>query len=138
MSRPTRRTTARRRGLAAIGAVGAFALLAACSSGPTETTAPEETVAVDPFAPEVTDVKLAGIKAPGLIPLHIAATETSAEYGLTIEPVWIDNSGIAITPVISQVMGSTLRPIGSLPSPTPPGAEQVIGEPSPPVIVEAP
>ena len=101
MSLPTRRTTALRRGLAAIGAVGAFALLAACSSGPTETTAPEETVAVDPFAPEVTDVKLAGIKAPGLIPLHIAATETSAEYGLTIEPVWIDNSGIAITSVIS-------------------------------------
>jgi NitT/TauT family transport system substrate-binding protein len=80
--------------------------LAACAPGgggtaSTEGAATEELTAGDPSSPEVTDVSLAGIKGPGTIPLQLAADQFGSEYGLTIEPFYVDNSGVAVTSVIS-------------------------------------
>ncbi|GAA2243789.1 ABC transporter substrate-binding protein [Herbiconiux moechotypicola] len=91
-------------------AIGLAASLAACSGG---SASPDSTtgsgsgsgdtgfVAGDPSAPEITEVALTGIKGPGTIPLQYAADETGPEFGLTIEPFFVDNSGVAVTSVIS-------------------------------------
>lgn len=78
---------------------GAFALTACASGSGGGTATPEATG--DPSAPEVTDVTLTGIKGPGTIPLQLAADAYGSEYGLTITPSFVDNSGIAVTSVIS-------------------------------------
>lgn len=78
---------------------GAFALTACSSGSGGGTSTPEATG--DPTAPEVTDITLTGIKGPGTIPLQLAADEYGSEYGLTITPSFVDNSGIAVTSVIS-------------------------------------
>ncbi|MDR5698708.1 ABC transporter substrate-binding protein [Agromyces aerolatus] len=96
-----RRTRAGRL-LAGTAALGIAALLAGCSGGGgSDSAAPIEAADVDPHAPEVTEVALAGIKGPGTIPLQVAADEYGSEYGLTIEPYFVDNSGVAVTAVIS-------------------------------------
>ncbi|MCS5722262.1 ABC transporter substrate-binding protein [Herbiconiux sp. CPCC 203407] len=94
------------RALAGVAALGLAASLAACSSGGSSGgdsggSVADEVAPGDPFAPETTDVSLTGIKGPGTIPLQTAADEFGAEYGLTIEPYFVDNSGVAVTSVIS-------------------------------------
>lgn len=97
--------TAQHRGsirrLAAGGvALGLVAILAACSAGgDSDTGAPSELGGGDPSAPEVTEVSIAGIKGPGTIPLQVAADESVTD--LEITPFFVDNSGIAVTSVIS-------------------------------------
>jgi len=108
-------TSALRRGrtrgiIAATAAVGVAALLTACSGGaapaPTNEPTQDGTAAVDPHAPELASVKITGIKGPGLIPLIVAADKFSEQYGLTIEFVPADNSGVAITQVVSGDVAS--------------------------------
>ncbi|WP_368499118.1 ABC transporter substrate-binding protein [Herbiconiux sp. A18JL235] len=84
-------------------ALGLAASLAACAPGADSGSggAADTLAAGDPNAPEVTDVSLTGIKGPGTIPLQLAADEFGSEYGLTIEPYFVDNSGVAVTSVIS-------------------------------------
>ncbi|WP_291045085.1 ABC transporter substrate-binding protein [Herbiconiux sp.] len=58
--------------------------------------------AADPRAPEQTDVAVGGIRAPGLAPLSLAQSAgIAADYGLEWTPSWVDNSGIAVTSVLS-------------------------------------
>ncbi|MFB2579686.1 ABC transporter substrate-binding protein [Herbiconiux sp. P15] len=101
----TQHSTAIRRTLAGVAALGLAASLAACSSGGSAPEgggeAAEEITPGDPFAPETADVSLTGIKGPGTVPLQVAADSTGGEYGLTIEPYFVDNSGVAVTSVIS-------------------------------------
>lgn len=108
-------TSALRRGttrgiLMATAAVGVAALLTACASGtPTPTTEPTQdapTTAVDPHSPELASIKVTGIKGPGVVPLIVAADKFSEQYGLTIEYVPADNSGVAITQVVSGDVAS--------------------------------
>ncbi|MET4639244.1 ABC transporter substrate-binding protein [Mycetocola sp. 2940] len=76
-------------------------LLTGCGSGAgAEPDAAKELEGGDPSAPEVSEVKLAGIKGPGTIPLQVAADNGTIE-DLTISPFFVDNSGIAVTSVIS-------------------------------------
>lgn len=94
-------TPRRSRVVSIAGAVLAGALaLTACSGGSTDTGAAPESSG-DPTSPEITDVTLTGIRGPGTIPLQLAADEYGAEFGLTIEPSYVDNSGVAVTSVIS-------------------------------------
>jgi len=93
--------------LAATAAVGLTALLTGCAAGaPAPTDAPGSSAAADPRAPELTTIQVTGIKGPGLIPLIVAADEFSEQYGLTIEFVPADNSGVAITQVVSGDVAS--------------------------------
>jgi NitT/TauT family transport system substrate-binding protein len=78
---------------------GVLALSACTSDSGTPASTPEATG--DPTTPEITDVTLTGIRGPGTIPLQLAADEYGSEYGLTITPSFVDNSGIAVTSVIS-------------------------------------
>ncbi|HWK19241.1 MAG TPA: ABC transporter substrate-binding protein [Microbacteriaceae bacterium] len=104
-------TSALRRGrtrgiLAATAAIGVAALLTACAGGtaPAATTEPttDGSAAVDPHAPELTSIKVTGIVGPGgTIPLILAADKFGPEYGLEIEFVPADNSGVATTQVIA-------------------------------------
>ena len=103
-------TSALRRGrtrgiLAATAALGVAALLTGCSNGtPAPTTDPtqEPSAAVDPHSPELSHIKVTGIVGPGgAIPLILAADQFGPEYGLEIEFVPADNSGVAITQVVS-------------------------------------
>lgn len=92
--------------LAATAALGAAALLAGCAGGstPTPTTEPTQDapVAVDPRSPEMANITVTGIMGPGAaIPLILAADQFSSEYGLTIEFVPADNSGVATTQVVA-------------------------------------
>ncbi|WP_440707898.1 ABC transporter substrate-binding protein [Herbiconiux sp. YIM B11900] len=98
--------SARRRALGGALALAFAASLAACSAGGAGGSAGSgdpvaELTPGDPNAPETTEVKLTGIKGPGTIPLQYAADQTAADYGLTIEPYFVDNSGVAVTSVIS-------------------------------------
>jgi NitT/TauT family transport system substrate-binding protein len=77
---------------------GLVGVLAACGSDSDEDGA-ADLGGGDPSSPEVTDVSLAGIRAPGLIPLEVAAHST--ETALTISPYYVDNSGVAVTSVVS-------------------------------------
>lgn len=94
-------TRHRARVIAVTGALLAGVLaLTACGSGSGDSgSAPEATG--DPNTPEVTDVTLTGIRGPGTIPLQLAADEYGPEFGLTIEASFVDNSGVAVTSVIS-------------------------------------
>jgi ABC-type nitrate/sulfonate/bicarbonate transport system substrate-binding protein len=75
------------------------ALLTGCgTAAATQPDAASELKAGDPTKPEVEEVSLAGIKGPGTIPLQVAADGAS---DLTITPFFVDNSGIAVTSVIS-------------------------------------
>ncbi|QBE49051.1 ABC transporter substrate-binding protein [Leucobacter triazinivorans] len=87
---------ARHRGIRISLALGAVLALAACSSTAT-TTAPEGSDGT----PEVSSVRISGIQGPGTVPLQLASEQTAAEYGLEVEPVYVDNSGVAVTSVIS-------------------------------------
>ncbi len=80
--------------------VAGMLVLTACGSGGAdEDAAPAPSG--DPASPEITDVTLAGIRGPGTIPLQYAADAYGQEYGLTITPSFVDNSGVAVTSVIS-------------------------------------
>ncbi|UOQ56894.1 ABC transporter substrate-binding protein [Leucobacter allii] len=46
-------------------------------------------------------VRISGIQGPGTVPLQLAVEQTGAEHGLEIEPVYVDNSGVAVTSVVS-------------------------------------
>jgi NitT/TauT family transport system substrate-binding protein len=99
----THRTT-RTRLLAGTFALGLAASLAACSGATGDAGAGADAAELtpgDPSAPEMTDISLTGIKSPGTIPLQLAADEYGAAYGLTIEPYFVDNSGVAVTSAIS-------------------------------------
>lgn len=85
-----------RREIHAALALGAALALASCSSG----EAPVSPADTD-GSPEVTSVRLSGIQGPGTVPLRLAADPIATEYGLEIEPVFVDNSGVAVTSVIS-------------------------------------
>ena len=91
--------------LAATASLGVAALLAGCGGGnATPSNAPSEpgeAVAADPYAPEITDLKVTGIAGPGTIPVAVAADLTASDYGITIEFVPADNSGVAVTSVVS-------------------------------------
>ncbi|MGO2111859.1 MAG: ABC transporter substrate-binding protein [Pseudoclavibacter sp.] len=83
-------------------AIGASALIAltGCSGGGSGSTADLE--AGDPHAPELTEVSVAGILGPG--PAAAWAAQESgiaAEYGLTIDPMWVDSSAVSTTAVVS-------------------------------------
>lgn len=93
------RSTIRR--IAAGGlALGLVALLAACSPGGESGNGDVNDIGGgDPSAPEVTAVSLSGIKGPGTIPLEVAVTQPATD--LEVTPFYVDNSGIAITSVIS-------------------------------------
>jgi len=90
-----------RRLLVGTAAVGMVALLAACAPPSAPVAEAPDAVAGDPFAAEITDVALTGIKGPGTIPLQLAADQFGADYDLTIEPFFVDNSAVAVTSVIS-------------------------------------
>jgi len=105
--------SARRHGLRGVlggtAALGLAALLSACAGGaPAPTTAPDPgaAAAADPHAPELTSISVTGITGPGLIPLIVAADRFSAQYGLALEFVPADNSGVAITQVVAGDVAS--------------------------------
>lgn len=83
-------------------AIGLVALLTACGGGGEDGTgagAPSELGGGDPSTPETTEVSMAGIKGPGTIPLQVAADNPTTD--LEITPFFVDNSGIAVTSVVS-------------------------------------
>src|SRR5690625_4208160 len=82
----------------AIALAGLIGLATACSSSPAEE--PNSSGEPGGSGLEVSEVRISGIKAPGTVPLEYAADEIAPGYGLTIEPVYVDNSGVAVTSVI--------------------------------------
>jgi len=95
-----------RRGLiAGVAALGVAALLAGCSSGGGNTSgnggAQTPATAADPHSPELSEVKITGIAGPGLVPLAVTMDKYASEYGLKITFVPADNSGVAVTQVVS-------------------------------------
>jgi len=93
-----------RRGiLIGVSAVAVVAALSACSGGNNSSggsTTPAASSA-DPHSPELSEIKVTGILSPGAIPVAVAAAEYAPKYGLTIQFVPSDNSGIAVTQVVS-------------------------------------
>ncbi|GLI26537.1 hypothetical protein ARHIZOSPH14_07790 [Agromyces rhizosphaerae] len=84
-----------------IAGLASLTLLAALTGCAGESTSATPAEPGDPTAPELAEVQLTGIKGPGTIPLQMAADDTAAAYGLAVEPYFVDNSGIAVTAVIS-------------------------------------
>lgn len=108
MSSITIHRSARRGALAAVVAGSLAALLAACSGGaapsPSESTGDTGnagSAVADPHAPELADIKIAGIKGPNTVPVAVAINLFAADYGLNIEFVPADNAGVAVTQVVS-------------------------------------
>ena len=91
------------RGVTGAALFGAAVLLAACSS--TAPEAPDDPASpaaeADPHAPELAEIAVTGIQGPGLIPLILANDRFAEQYGLVMEYVPSDNSGVAVTSVVS-------------------------------------
>lgn len=93
-----RTSTTRFRASVAAAFAGVLALCGCSSGGNTS----GELTTGDPHAPEVTNVSVSAVLGPATAAAW-AAQETgiAAEYGLTIEPMWVDGNAVSITSVVS-------------------------------------
>jgi len=57
---------------------------------------------VDPTAPEQSKASIVGIRGPGMAPVWVIGQEgVDTDYNIEIRPGWVDNSGVAVTSVVS-------------------------------------
>lgn len=89
-----------RRSLLAITAASVLACATACSADGGAGT--EALTTGDPHAAEISEVQIGQILGPAGAALWAAQEAGVAEeYGISIEPVWVDNSQVALTSVVS-------------------------------------